>query len=71
MSFRNKMRLLLDHVITLAVNGSGSLASVSSVEPYTWNGTEDRAFYLGKSMSSYFSGQIDEVRLSVTRARTV
>jgi len=44
----------------MLLNGSNAV-SLSDVEPYTWNGTEDRSLYLGKSRSLYFSGYIDEV----------
>lgn len=53
--------LFSDHTITLAINGTASL-TLTAVEPYSWNGTNDRTLYLGKSTSAYYSGFMDDVR---------
>ena len=51
----------VDYILTLTVNGTKAI-SLSSVEPFTWNTTDNIYLYLGKSTNYYYSGYLDEVK---------
>ena len=53
--------VFVDYILTLTVNGTEAI-SLSSVEPFLWNTTDNIYLYLGKSTNYYYSGYLDEVR---------